>query len=248
MPAVAGLRTALACAAALGRAPGDPARLRAIAAAATAATARAQPGAWLSEAGAKALLRAAGIAVPAGRVVAGEDDAVAAAHELGGPVAIKATSAGLRHKTEAGALALGVAGEAAVRAAYRRVAGPGELGVLVERMAEPGVELIVAVRCDAVVPALVVGLGGVWTELLDDVAIVPLPASPARVEAALRGLRAAALLTGARGGGAVDLPALATLAAAAGELALTERLTLLELNPVIASPAGALAVDAVARR
>ena len=50
--------------------------------------------------------------------------------------------------------------------------------VLVEGMAEPGVELLVAARRDAVVPALVVGLGGIWTELLDDVAIVPLPASP----------------------------------------------------------------------
>jgi acyl-CoA synthetase (NDP forming) len=246
IPAVAGLRTALACAAALRRAAGDPARLRAIAAAAAAP--RAGAGAWLSEAAAKALLRAAGIAVPAGRVVAGEDDAVAAARELGGPVAIKATASALRHKSEAGGLALGIAGESAVRAAYRRVARPGRLGVLVERMAEPGVELIVAVRRDAVVPALVVGLGGIWTELLDDVAIVPLPASPARVETALRGLRAVGLLTGARGGAAVDLPALAALATAAGDLALAQELTLLELNPVIASAGGAVAVDAVARR
>jgi len=120
--------------------------------------------------------------------------------------------------------------------------------VLVEAMAAPGVELLVAARCDAVVPALVVGLGGVWTELLDDVAIVPLPALPARVEAALRTLRGFGRLDGARGGAAVDLAALAALAAGAGELLLAERLTLLELNPVIAGPAGAVAVDAVARR
>ena len=115
-------------------------------------------------------------------------------------------------------------------------------------MAEPGIELFVAARRDAVVPALVVGLGGTWTELLDDVAIVPLPAAAPRVELALRSLRAAGVLTGARGGAAVDLAALAALAAAAGELLLAERLELLELNPVIATPDGPVAVDAVARR
>ena len=77
---------------------------------------------------------------------------------------------------------------------------------------------------------------------------MPLPASPARVEAALRSLRGAGLLTGARGALPVDLPALAALAARAGDVLLDERLTLLELNPVIARPDAAVAVDAVARR
>ena len=253
VPAVAGLRTAVACAGALGRPFADPERLRAIAAAARGAAAAgggSPGGAWLSEDAAKALLRAAGVAVPEGSVVGGEDDAVAAAAELGVPVALKASSPALQHKSDAGALVLGVAGEAAVRAAYRRVAAAGgpEAAVLVEAMAAPGVELVVAARGDAVVPALVVGLGGVWTELLDDVAVVPLPATPARVEAALRSLRGAGLLTGARGTAPVDLPALAVLAAAAGDLLLAEGLALLELNPVIAGPGGAVAVDAVARR
>ena len=115
-------------------------------------------------------------------------------------------------------------------------------------MAAPGVELVVAARRDAVVPALVVGLGGVWTELLGDAAVVPLPATAERVEAALRSLRGAGLLTGARGALPVDLAALAALAARAGDVLLAEGLTLLELNPVIARPEGAIAVDAVARR
>jgi acetate---CoA ligase (ADP-forming) len=249
VPAVAGLRTALACAGALRTPPGDPGRLRAIAAAAAGRGGSA--GTWLSEAESKALLRAAGVAVPPGRVVAGEDDAVRAARELGGAVALKASSPALRHKSESGALALGVHGDDAVRAAYRRVAAaqraPGAV-VLVEAMAPPGVELVVAARRDAVVPALVVGLGGIWTEALDDVAIVPLPARPARVEAALRSLRGAGALTGGRGGAAVDVAAVCALAAAAADLLLDERLELLELNPVIASPSGAVAVDAVARR
>ena len=115
-------------------------------------------------------------------------------------------------------------------------------------MAAPGVELIVAARRDAIVPALVVGLGGVWTELLGDAAIIPLPATPTRVESALRSLRGFGVLSGARGGPAADVAALARLAAAAGELLLAERLTLLELNPVVARPDGAVALDAVARR
>jgi hypothetical protein len=98
------------------------------------------------------------------------------------------------------------------------------------------------------VPALVLGLGGIWTELLGDVAIVPLPADPERVEAALRSLRAAPLLTGGRGTPPVALARLAELAAAAGRLLVDEGLELLELNPVIATPDGAVAVDAVARQ
>ena len=242
---VSGLRTGLACAAALRMPPGDPERLRAIAA----AVAPVVPGDWIAEADAKALLRAAGVPVPEGRVVADAAGAVAAARELGGPVALKASSPTLQHKSEAGALALGVVGDDAVRAAHERVsAAAGGAPVLVEAMAAPGVELVVAARRDAVVPALVVGLGGVWTELLGDAAVVPLPATAERVEAALRSLRGAGLLTGARGALPVDLAALAALAARAGDVLLAEGLTLLELNPVIARPEGAIAVDAVARR
>jgi hypothetical protein len=115
-------------------------------------------------------------------------------------------------------------------------------------MATPGVELIVAARADAVVPAVLVGLGGVWTELLDDVAIVPLPADAGRIELAIRRLRGAPLLTGGRGGVAVDLRAIASLAQRVGELLHEESLELLELNPVLAGPTGVVAVDATARR
>jgi acetyl-CoA synthetase len=263
VPAVAGLRTALAVVDALGRPLGDPARLRAIADAAGPV----EPGGWLAEAEAKALLRDAGLAVPQGAVAADEDDAVRLAAALGGPVAVKASSAALQHKSDVGAIVLDVAGEEAVRAAYRAVraaalaahessaaapaardSAPAPVPVLVEAMAAPGVELVVAARRDAVVPALVVGLGGIWTELLGDVAVVPLPATAERVENALASLRGAGLLLGARGRPPVDLDALALLATGAGELLLAEGLVLLELNPVIARPGGAVAVDAVARR
>jgi hypothetical protein len=116
--------------------------------------------------------------------------------------------------------------------------------VLAERMAPPGIELLIAARTDGVVPALVLGLGGIWTELLDDVAIVPLPASASRVERALRSLRGAPLLYGARGGEAVDVAAVGSLAQRVGELLLERRLALIELNPVFVSASGAIVADA----
>ena len=143
----------------------------------------------------------------------------------------------MQHKSELGGVVVGLDTEAEVRAAYRRLAALAaehDGVVLAERMAEPGVELIVAARTDGVVPALVLGLGGIWTELLDDVAIVPLPADAARIEAALRSLRGAPVLLGARGEAGVDVAAVARLAAAAGGAAAGRRLPVIECNPVIA--------------
>ena len=104
-------------------------------------------------------------------------------------------------------------------------------------MAQPGAELLVSVRTDAVVPALVVGLGGVWTEALDDVAIVPLPASAARVERALSSLKGAALIP--------NVAAAAHVAAQIG--AAADGLELLECNPVLVHRDGAVVVDATAK-
>jgi acetate---CoA ligase (ADP-forming) len=246
--AVAGLRTALACAAALRCAPGDPARLRAIAAAA----APSAPGDWLDEASAKALLAGAGIRVPPGRIARDEDDAADIFARLGRPVALKLVAAGMRHKTEAGAVALGLEDERNVRWAYRDLVRGNEqvsadARVLVEAMAPPGIELLVSARRDAVVPVLTVGLGGVWTEAFGDAAVVPLPADAPRVERALRSLRAAPLLAGTRTGAPVDVAGAAALAARAGALLLEQGLELIELNPVVVNARGAIAVDALVR-
>jgi len=262
--AVAGLRTGLRCAAARFRPPGDPGRLREIAALAGGLRERAEPrdgewlaehedGEWLAEHEAKALLRAHGLSVPDGRVVAGEDDAVAALGELGGHAALKLSSPAVQHKSELDVVVLGLRSEADVRLAYRRLAGDAarlDAVVLAERMATPGVELIVAARTDSIVPALVLGLGGIWTELLDDVAIVPLPADAGRIELALRALRGAPLLLGARGRASLDLGAAARLAEGVARVLVECSLALVECNPVLVGPAGegAVAVDAAIRR
>lgn len=247
--AIGGLHTAVRCAAELRRPPGDPSRLRAIAAAS--ARAARGDGEWLSEAEAKGLLAAAGIPVPPAATATDPAGAATVAGEVGYPVALKLSSPAIQHKSDAGALVLGLESAGAVADAARRLLElPAATGaeLLVERMAEPGVELLVAARGDGVVPALAVGIGGIWTEALDDVAIIPLPATPDRVELAFRGLRGATLLTGGRGREPVDLVAVSRAAVAAGELLLDEGLSLLELNPVIAGPGGCAIVDAVARR
>ena len=119
--------------------------------------------------------------------MADADDAVAALAELGGRAAAKLAATSLQHKSDIGALALDIRDADAMREAHDRLmelAVPGA-SVLVERMAEPGAELLVSARADGVVPSLVIAAGGLWTELLGDTALIPLPATPERVEQAI---------------------------------------------------------------
>ncbi len=245
----AGLGAAIACVAAL-RAPRPaPARLEEIAAAAERRPSG--DGAWLGEADAKRLLAAGGLAVPAAEEVGGAAAALEAAERIGWPVALKLSSPALLHKSEAGALALDLRDAGQLRrAAERLLALPAADGatLLVERMAGGGAELVIAARRDGLVPALVVGLGGIWAEALDDVAVIPLPASPERVERALRSLRGAAVLLGGRGGAGLDLAAAARFGSRLGELLIEHDLDLLEVNPALVGVDGCIALDALARR
>jgi acyl-CoA synthetase (NDP forming) len=254
IPVVAGLTTALACVRALQRGPGDPARLRAIAGAASRGHAgpNGDAGEWMGEAAAKRLLGDGGIPVPEGveLELGDEDGCVAAASKLGWPVALKLSGRAVRHKTDTGALALGIAAEEDLRRALGRLVALPEAdgaSLLVERMAEPGIELLISARADAIVPVVTVGLGGIWTEALRDVVVIPLPADAPRVAEGIRSLRGADLLGGGRGGEAFDVDAAADLAARLGDLLLERRLELIELNPVVVQRHGCVAVDALAR-
>jgi acetate---CoA ligase (ADP-forming) len=136
-----------------------------------------------------------------------------------------------------------------LRAAAAR-AGARLNGLLVEPMASPGVELIVGGRRDPIVgPVVLVGLGGVLAEVLDDVAVLLAPVPADAVATRLERLRGAPLLHGTRGQAGVDVRALATLVARIGDL-LAEDAALLEvdLNPVIAGHYGVVAVDALVVR
>jgi succinyl-CoA synthetase beta subunit len=196
-------------------------------------------------------LRAAGIHTPTGQLVMDADAAVAAARRLGGPVAMKLSAPDLRHKSDAGAVRLDVRGDGAVRTAFdelRCLPGRSATPVLMESMCPPGTELMIAIRRDGLVPVLVIALGGVWVEVLDDVVLVPIPVDRATVRDRLRHLRAAPLLAGRDPDGGADLDAVCDLAVRLADLAREVDLDLVELNPVIARVDGAVAVDAIARR
>ncbi|MFJ6949195.1 acetate--CoA ligase family protein [Streptomyces wuyuanensis] len=194
----------------------------------------------------RGLLTAAGVPFPAAREITGEAELLAAAAEFEGPYVLKALH--VLHKSDAGGVALGLADRDALLAAYRDMrARLGAPSYSVEEMADlgDGVELIVGVDRDPRFgPVAMVGLGGVLTETLHDVAFSLAPVPAARAVRLLRSLRTAALLSGVRGRPAVDVDAAAavieritTVAAAHPEIAE------LEVNPLLVRPDGALALD-----
>ncbi|MFG6191032.1 acetate--CoA ligase family protein [Nonomuraea sp. JJY05] len=194
----------------------------------------------------KALLSAAGVPVPRGVVV--DDLDFDRAAELAEPLVLKAFGPGLVHKSDAGAVALGLSRkDLAARAADMR-ARLEVAGFLVEEQAEAGVELIVGlVRDPGFGPVLLTGLGGVWTEALRDTALRLCPISEEDARRMLASLRGSSILYGSRGGPPVDVDAVVKLLmTVGGPGGLWERLDLgeFELNPVIAGPSGVIAVDA----
>jgi acetyltransferase len=200
------------------------------------------------------LLRAAGLAVTAAIAVPDADAAVAAARPLDGhAVALKLDALGLAHKSDLGLVRLGLVGDDSVREAAAalfaaaRDHGIDARGLLVEPMADPGIELIVGLRRDpSFGPAVVVGFGGVLAEVLDDVAIRLAPVRRDEALAMLHELRGARVLDGIRGRQPVDRDAVAELIVALARLGEARPDILeIDLNPVIASADGALAVDAL---
>jgi acetate---CoA ligase (ADP-forming) len=205
----------------------------------------------------KQWLSSLGVALPPGRCVAPEK-AGRAAGEIGFPVALKAVSAALPHKSEAGAVVLGLESAAAVEhataamiARLRAAAVPVTAErMLVEAMAaRPVAELIVGITRDPHFgPVLAIGAGGVLAELLGDVATLLLPASRQEIAGALDSLKVMALLRGFRGGPAGDIEAVVdTVSAIADAASATPELLELDVNPLFVLPAGqgAVAVDAL---
>ncbi len=207
------------------------------------------------EADAKDILGLYGIARPPERLVQNERDGVAAAHEVGYPVALKAQSSAIAHKTEAGAVALNLASDAALTAAYRtmmeRIANTPSTamrGMLVQKMAPSGVEVIIGVNRDPLLgPMLLVGFGGVLVEVLDDIVITTVPVTRDRALELLKSLRGARLFAGVRGRPPCDINALAALITAVSEFAAAHAdiVKEIDLNPVIVHESGLSVVDAL---
>ncbi|WP_428121132.1 acetate--CoA ligase family protein [Candidatus Poriferisodalis sp.] len=199
----------------------------------------------LTEHGAKQRLAAAGIWVPRGLLVPA-DEAAAAAVEIGLPVVVKAT--GVTHKSDVGAVAIGLSDLDEVAAAAVRLGALGDGTVTVEEcVADAVVELLVSVRSEPPVGMLLtLGAGGTLVEMLDDTAVLLLPTDPADVRSALRGLRIWPLLAGHRGRPPAALDAVISLVSALATLVSTDRgITEVEINPVLVTRESAVAVDAL---
>jgi len=193
------------------------------------------------------LLAGYGLSFPAARFAADADAAAEAAAEIGYPVVLKAM--GLAHKTEAGGVALNLRDEPALRAALaamRRRTRSGAYCVEAMVRRPDSVELIMGVRQDpSFGPVAMVGIGGITAELLADTVVALAPLTRDRARRMLESLRQAALLTGWRGAESVDLDAAAAaLEAIARAGAEHPEYSELEVNPVLAHPGGATALDA----
>lgn len=197
-------------------------------------------------ASASEVLAAYGIPVVESRQADSLAQVVAVADAIGYPVVLK--TVGVLHKTEVDGVVLGLADEAALTAAYRKMAQRLGAAVTVETMVDGGVEISVGfVRDDAFGPLVVVAAGGTLVELMQDRAVAYPPLSRSGALRMLDSLRMAPLLAGWRGAPAVDIDALADVIASVSQLAVDrgDEFDAVEANPVIATPHGVIAVDAV---
>ncbi len=203
----------------------------------------------LSEYDSKALLRAAGIAFPNETLVTSEAELTHAVARLGFPLVMKIQSPDIAHKSEIGGVRINIGSLEEARSAYRALHDSAKQhrphaavqGVLVGPMATKGVEFIIGTLNDMTFGSMVmVGLGGVTTELFRDVVYRPAPVSADEAHQMLDQLKAAPLLNGFRGAVKADATALATLIAQISQLAagLRDHIAEIELNPVLVHPNG----------
>jgi acyl-CoA synthetase (NDP forming) len=194
-------------------------------------------------------LRAQGVSVAPARLAKTLDEAVAAAEALGYPVALKVVSRQVPHKTEAGGLRLDLTSPSDVREAWGAIVGSVRRcqpdaaidGLMVQKMVKGNIEAIVGLKRDERFGwAVMVGLGGIFTEVLHDVSLRLAPVTAEEAEAMIRELRGVNLLEGARGRARADAKALAGLVSEVSILAasLGDAARALDLNPVFVLEAG----------
>jgi len=213
-------------------------------------------GQTLTEREAKQVLALYGVPVVGERVAHSVTEAVDAASALGYPVVLKVESPDLPHKTEAGVVRLNLRDADAVRDAYRAIMAKAEAatsrpriyGVLVQKMMPQGIEMVIGARIDPLFgPLVVVGLGGILVELLQDTALAPAPVTHGEALALLAQLKGARLLDGFRGMPGVDRDALAAVVCRVAAFAADHRDAIVELdvNPLICAGDSITAVDAL---
>ena len=199
------------------------------------------------------LLQDAGIPLAAAGLATDANSACEMAEDLGYPVAIKIESPDILHKTEAGGVRLGLSDSASVREAVEDVLANARAykpsanidGVIVQHMAKPATELVLGIRRDPVFgPVVMVGLGGIFIEILEDVSFAAAPITQQQAGQMLNQLQGRAILEGARGKPPVDQSKLAELICKLSDFAIAHpELVELDLNPVFANGDTFVAVD-----
>ncbi|MEV0804524.1 GNAT family N-acetyltransferase [Kribbella sp. NPDC050281] len=203
-------------------------------------------GGWLEQLHIGELLQCAG--VPAIPVLSASScsEAIAAAESAGYPVALKTDAPGVLHKTDIGGVRVGLVNSAQLGTAYAEITGAtGDLRVVVQAMAPSGTELVIGVVRDRLFgPLLMAGSGGILTDLLADRQWRGLPLTDLDATEMLHSLRCAPLLAGYRGAKAADQEAVLDVIHRIAWLAeMVPELAELDINPLIAGPSGAFAVD-----
>jgi acyl-CoA synthetase (NDP forming) len=214
------------------------------------------PEAFHNEYEAKRVLAAAGFPIPQEQLVQSIEDAVQAANTVGYPVVLKIVSQDLPHKTEVGGVALNLESETAVREAYQRIrhsvqslAPHARLdGMMVAPMLNQGIELIAGISQDPVFgPVVMVGMGGIYAEVLRDVAVQVAPVSHEQALGMIRSLKLFPLLDGARGQPRLDQQAAARLVSQLSRWAYAHRdqVADIDLNPILVRAEGVAVLDAL---
>ncbi len=178
-----------------------------------------------------------------------EDEAAMMAKRIGYPVAIKIVSKDIMHKSDIGGVKVGIRNEEMLRISYRdvmqRAAGKSIDGMLVQRMARKGVELIIGGKKDAQFGHMVIlGLGGIYVEIFRDVSARICPITSADFSEMMAELKSHPLLEGARGKKPINKKALERLALHACRFMMKEDIKELDLNPVVCDEKGCDIVDA----
>ncbi len=205
----------------------------------------------LTEYEAKRLLSGYGVPVTKERLAASPQEAAEAADAIGFPVAVKGYGAALLHKTEVGAVHLGVPDAKSVAAVYEGMAkriGSGLEGVVISEMISGRRELVMGLhREPGFGPCVMIGVGGVLTELIDDTAFRVAPFDDSEAADMAMDLRAKAIFGAFRGEPAVDMGALSKSLSAIGKIGMNHpEISEIDVNPVIITPKGAIvAVDAL---
>jgi acyl-CoA synthetase (NDP forming) len=204
---------------------------------------------YLMEHEVKAILESEDISTTGYMVARSEDEAVSLFRSIGAPVALKILSPEVIHKSDKGGVKLGLSDEKQVRSAYREIVGSFKdvmvTGISVQEMAKPGVEVILGVTMDPTFgPVMMFGLGGVFVEVLKDVAFRSIPLSMSEVEDMIQEIKGYALLKGYRGYQS-DIPALTNLLLKISDLVVNNpEIKEMDLNPVFVYPQGYKVVDA----